>query len=218
MNTKKNKLIALIATIVAIWVLSFLNISVKDVFIRALGGYTKQTTNVTIDSTFIRGKVDTLAVFNHYVETKGIVLNPEPEIKYKYKYLNPITDKEEIIDSTKLYVVGVKDSLIDGNMTIVNKFNGDLATASFRYKPLFPKLIRRVDTLKIKETKTITLSNDRTRIGIGVGVSSLQSISVLGSVTTKKGWQFMYEYSKPLDLKLTPISKDIHSFKIIKNF
>lgn len=215
---KLNNLTTLIAILIAIWVLSFYRTTVADVLIRTLGGYTNQENVTVIDSTFTRGKIDTLAVFNHFVRTKGITLNPKPIIEYKYKYIDPVIDKEVELDSIKKFTVKIKDSLIDGNLTVINKFNGDLAYTDLDYKPLFPKFIRRTDTLRITKTNTITLSNDKDRIGIGVGANNLQFLSILGSYTTKKDWQFIYEYGRKVNIDLTQTPTQLHSIKIIKNF
>jgi len=210
--------------IVILFLLGLLAGYFKDKLIVALGGYTDQTTTTTIDSTFVTGKIDTIAVFNHYVTTKGIILNPKAKIVYKYK--NPLIEIGERIDSLKEFNVKVKDSLIDGNMVITNKFNGDLESSILTYKPLFPKYIKRVDTVFINKTITNTLTNKRSLLGLGVGYSNLQYFSILGSYTTKNNWEVIYEYGKPLSKTIevingTPIqfnTNDLHSVKLIKHF
>lgn len=179
----------------------------KNFTIRLLGGYTVQNKIVTIDSTFVKGKIDTLEVFNHYVETNGVILNPEPIVKYKYRY---IKDKKVKIDSTKHFKVAVKDSLIDGSINIINKYNGNLVFADLTYKPLFPKLIKRTDTIKISTKETITLN--RTKLGLGFGIDNHRIPSVLGGITFKNDYQLLYEFSNE------PILGNTHSLKVIKNF
>lgn len=199
---------------------------IKDKVISSLGGFTDKEVKVKVDSTYQVGKVDTIALFNHYVKTQGINLNPEGKTVYKYKYLNPITKEEVVSDSIREFKVSITDSLIEGTLTVFNSFKGDLLNTLLDYKPKFPKFITRVDTLKIYTNITETLSNKRGLIGIGVGYSSLQYPSILGSYTTKKKWQFIYEYGKSLEDALQLIDgapfmvkkQDLHSFKIIKHF
>ncbi len=220
----KQGLYTLIAISLVIGVFAFSSNFIRETIITSLGGYIKKENVITIDSTFVRGKVDTLEVFNHYVKTQGINLNPKPIVKYKYKYLSP--DKIEVlVDSVKEFKVSVTDDLIEGTLTVYNKFNGDLVNSYLDYKPLFPKIIRRVDTLKVYERSVTTLSNNKALIGVGAGYSH-QFLSLLGSYTSKKKWQFIYEYGKPISNTRDIINgvpfefkqDDLHSFKIIKHF
>ncbi len=208
---------------------------IRETIITSLGGYIQKENIVTIDSTFVRGKIDTLEVFNHYVKTQGIILDQDTVVIPKYIYLN--SDKEEVVvDNVKKFEVSVNDSLIDGKMTIYNDSYGNLVNAYLDYKPLFPRVIRRVDTIKIHTQETITLSNKKALIGFGAGYNNLQYFSLLGSYTSKKKWQFIYEYGKSSinvknntysrqapyerdDQYLIPSGRsDFHSFKIIKHF
>lgn len=187
--------------------------------ITTLGGFTKKETVTKIETEFIEGKIDTIAVFNHYVSSKGIILNPEPKIIYETKY-DTIRDT---IYSTKLkqFEVAVKDSLIDGKITIKNYFNGDLFSADFKYKPLFPKYIKRVDTIFKTTTITETLSTERAKFGVGLGYDwTTQSIQYLGSYTLKNDWQIVYEYETPLNRQVINGIPNISnsSIKILKNF
>lgn len=198
----------------------------KDKIIIALGGYTHKETVIQKEVKYIKGTFDTLEVFNAYVESKGIILNPKPIIEYKYKYKNPDTNEEEIVDSIKPYNVAIKDSLIDGTFHIINDFKGNLLYSKLRYKALFPKYLIRVDTIRetIKETNTLT--KQRSLLGIGVGYNNLQYPSILGSYTTKKKLQVLIEYGKSLEqikeikngetFKVTPT--DLWSVKLIKHF
>lgn len=210
----------IIYIIIILFIGFILRENLKDRLITSLGGYTNKEVSIKIDSTYKAGKVDTIAVFNHYVKTKGIILNPKPRIVYKWR--KPNTPKGSEIDSIKRFDVAVKDSLIDGTFSIVNGFNGDLLDNSFKYKPLFPKYITRVDTVKIHTTKTETLTNESAKFGVGIGYNNLQYPSILGSFTTKNNWQFLYEYGKdinsnPIIFNNKPVSAT-HSLKIIKNF
>lgn len=196
----------------------------KDKLIVMLGGYTTQTTTTVIDSTFIRGKIDTMAVFNKYVETEGIILNPKPEIVYIDRTPDIIEDKE--IDTLKQFTVSITDTLINGTATVLNDFKGNLFRLKLNYKPLFPKYIKRTDTIIVTNTVTKVLTNERSLLGVGVGYNNLQYLSILGSYTTKKKWQFMFEYGKALGNTIDIVEgvpfqlhdDDIYSIKVIKNF
>lgn len=225
----KNIYQLLIVVVIIIFLVIFKD-WVRTKIIVSLGGYTEQTTTITVDSTFIKGKVDTLAIFNNYVATNGIILNPKPIIKYKYKYLNPSIKEEVVIDSVKTFTVKVKDSIIDGNINIANAFNGDLVNAYIKYKPLVPKLLIRVDTFKVVKTVDNFLSKERSKFGFGLGTDSqLTNLDLLGSFTTKNGWQIIYEYSNPIKdfnvnvpqlnfENLTFPRSGVHSIKLLKNF
>ena len=202
MNNLKN---IVLAVCIILLILIFSN---KGFAIRFLGGYTVQNKVISIDSTFVKGNIDTLEIFNHYVENKGIILNPEPTIKYIYKDNDKKITK---IDSVKSFKVAVNDSLITGNIDILNKFNGNLVSANLTYKPLFPKLITRIDTLKIHTKETILLEN-KTKFGLGFGINNHLTPSVLGGITFKNDYQVLYEFSHIKDLGNT------HAIKIIKNF
>lgn len=196
----------------------------KDKIIVGLGGYTTQTTDTIKTVEYVQGKIDTIAVFDHYVETHGIVLEPKTKIVY-ITVKDPVLDVE-VVDSLKQFTVQVKDSLIDGKMVITNRFNGDLESSIFNYKPLFPKYITRVDTIKSTTTVTKLLSNERSLLGVGAGYNNLQYLSILGSYTTKSKWQFIYEYGKSVNSTIEIVqgvpfelnSSDLHSIKIIKHF
>lgn len=187
--------------------------------ITSLGGFTKKETVTVVDTKYVKGKIDTLSVFNHYVETKGIILNPEPKTKY-------ITIRDTIRDTVyqkgvKEFNVKVKDSLIDGNMRIQNFLNGDLHLANFKYKPLFPKYIKRTDTLFVTKIITETLTKERALFGVGVGYDWTQNnIQFLGGYIAKNNWQGLLEVEIPFTKQLIngiPNDKNI-SIKIIKNF
>lgn len=197
----------------------------KNALIVALGGYVNKEVKIETETKYIKGKVDTVAVFNHYVKTRGIILNPKPKIIYRDK---PSTEDDGGITSIafKEFKVNISDTLINGTATVINTFEGDLEDLVIDYKPLFPKYITRTDTIIKTVTITETLDNERAKIGIGVGYNSLNYPSVLTGYTTKNGWQFLGEYGKPLnDIKMyqqgqtffTP-ADDLISIKIIKNF
>jgi hypothetical protein len=190
----------------------------------ALGGYVNKEVKVEIDTVRVKGKIDSSAVFTKWVETKGIILNPEPEVEYIYKE-NPLKDVT-IIDSTYTYKIGINDSILTGIFTIKNNTKGKLLYNDFNYKPKIPYLLTRVDTLKITKTITETLDNFRGKIGIGIGYNNLDYLSISAGYTTKKGWQVLGEYGKatrdikevingvPFKLK----RDDLLGIKIIKNF
>jgi len=218
----------LIIAILGIAILVILAKYFKDKIIVSLGGYTTKTTKTIIEEVLVKGKVDTAAVFNHYVKTHGINLNPKGKVIYKYL---PVKDKSGVkgvkIDSLKKFTVKIKDSLIEGKFTIYNKFNGDLESSIFKYKPFFPKYITRTDTIFRTKTITETLTRDRSLFGIGGGYNSLRYILLQGSYTTKSKWQFIYSYGKSFDkakilinngVPFTFETDDLHSFSIIKHF
>lgn len=224
---KRFNLQNLLIAIIIILLLFIARHWLKDKIITSLGGYTHKevVTDTIVD--YKVGKIDTLAIFNHFVKTKGIVLNPKPEIIYRDKYSNPVSEDSGVIsDSIKKYNVTIKDSLIDGTFTVFNNFKGDLLDSYLDYKPLFPKYIARTDTIIKTITNTETLSNKRNLLGIGVGYNNLQYASLLGSWTTKNKWQIIYEYGKPLNKTKQIIegntfqleTDDLHSIKIIKHF
>lgn len=169
----------------------------KDFIITSLGGYTKKETVTVVDTKYIKGKIDTTAVFNHYVKTNGIILNPEPKIEY-------ITIRDTIRDTiykkgVKNFNVKVEDTLIKGNIKIQNFLNGDLNFANLKYKPLFPKYITRTDTIKTTKTVTEYLSKERAKFGVGIGSDvGFNNLDLLGSYTLKNGLQFIFEYSNPI--------------------
>ena len=216
------KTIIIISSVILLILLYLTKTYFKDTIIVSLGGYTQKETVIKTDTKYIKGKVDTVAVFNNYVTTRGITLNAIPKIIYKY--ISPV--KKEMVDSVKVFNTTIKDSLLEGNINIVNSFTGDLKDVVFTYKPLFPKYIRSVDTLYINNTITNTLTKNKGLIGIGVGVNNRQFISVLGSYTTKSKWSIMYEYGKAYDDTYKLINgetfsfkaNDLHSVKIIKHF
>lgn len=202
----------------------------KDKIIVALGGYTTKETVIEIEKEYIKGKIDTLEVFNHYVSTNGIILNPEPEIIIKEVPGKVIGDTAEN-EKFKRFNVSVSDSLLLGSAIVLNDFEGNLHSLEFNYKPLFPKYITRTDTIRETKTITNTLTNERTKLGIGLGYNNLNHGSILASYTTKSGWQFIGEYGKSLQNVYIPENidfnslrgyinpnEDLISLKIIKNF
>lgn len=197
MNTKYKLILVGIGVIILL--LIFKGWWTKKLII-ALGGYVNKEVKVEIDTVKVIGKIDSSAVFTKWVDTKGIVLNPEPIIQYKEKY-NPIKDVMEI-DSTLTYHIGINDSILAGTFTIKNASNGRLLYNNFNYKPKIPYKLTRVDTLKITKTITETLDNYRAKVLTGVGYNNLDYASLLAGYSTKNGWQFMIEYGKSTrDLK-----------------
>jgi len=195
--------------------------------ITLLGGYTDKQTEIVIDTEYIKGKIDTLAIFNHYVKTNGVILNPTPRIVTK-EVPGTKNGGARSFKDFKEFTVNLSDSLLIGEAIILNDFSGDLKDVQFKYKPLFPKYITRVDTVKVTKTVNNTLSNERVKIGAGIGYNNLNHASLLLSYTTKSDWQFIGEYGKSLErienIQLnnfktyTIPNKDLISLKIIKNF
>lgn len=211
-----------IATVLALLILIYIFQDwLRTFVITSLGGYTKQETKVTTKTEYVKGKIDTLAVFTEYINTKGIILNPKPKIIYKYLPTKPGDTGISYLDSVKMFDVAIKDSVVDGNIQVINKFNGDLVEATFNYIPLVPKLLLRVDTIFKTTVIEKTLSKERAKFGVGTGYDwQSQNIQFLGSYMTKKGWQFIGEVEFAFSRQFIngiPNSKNT-SIKIIKNF
>lgn len=188
----------------------------KPFIITSLGGFTHQKTDTIKNIEYIKGKIDTLEVFNNYVKTNGINLNPKSKIIYV-----PSKTEPKKIDSFKQFKVKIKDSLIDGTFTVNNKFNGNLTTSFFDYKPLFPKYILSVDTLRTTTIITKKLTNKRGRIGLGTGYDFTQNrVQLLAGYTFKNNLQLLYEYEIPLrkDMFNSFPVNELHSAKILINF
>jgi hypothetical protein len=168
MKTQNSNIKTVVIVAAVLLVLFLVKDWLKPKLIVALGGYTTKETTIVTDTIVGKSKIDTLAVFNGYVKTKGIILNPKPEIVYRY--ISPVN--EMIVDSVKRFQVAVKDSLVNGNLSIINSFNGDLLNVDFIYYPLFPKYIRETIPNYITVTKTEYLSKDRSYIGIGAGIDT----------------------------------------------
>lgn len=190
-----------------------LALAFKKPAIRLLGGYTEQKTEIEIDTVVLPSIIDTLEVFNSYVKTKGIILNPKPIIKYVYadKY------KEEVIDSTKIFNVSVIDSLINGKFKVTNDFRGNLIDADFTYRPLFPKYIKETKPIIVTKTITETVYNSNNLFGLGVGINSELTPSLNIDYITTKNFGYSIDVSKP-DLidKNYPIKDLIIGFKLTK--
>jgi len=170
----------------------------KKQSIGLLGGYTELEKTVEIDTVFLPIEIDTLEVFNDYVTTKGIILNPKPIIKYISPDIKEI--KEPIQpDYTKTYNVAVKDTLIDGEATVVNDNYGNLLEFDITYKPLFPKYIEKRIPYEVTKTITNTVSNDRLMFGIGARVNLESYIGGSINVLDKKKAMFSIDVSKKVN-------------------
>lgn len=184
--------------------------------ITSLGGFTHQKTDTITSVEYVKGKIDTLAVFNHYVKTNGINLTPKPKTVYV-----PSKSEPNKIDSLKQFKVKIKDSLLNGVFTINNKFDGNISSSVFNYKPLFPKYVLRVDTLRTTTTITKTLTNKRGRISVGTGYDFTQNrAQFLAGYTFKNNIQFLYEYEMPLRKNMfnaLPVNSS-HSIKVVFGF
>ena len=211
-------LIVLLIYIFSDWIRTFI--------INSLGGYTTKEVVTDTKIKYKQGKIDTIAVFDKYVKTRGINLNPKPKIVIRYDTIYDTIKKTEL----KEFEVAFKDSLIDGKMTIRNYFNGNLESAFLNYKPLFPKYIRRTDTIYKTTIITETLSKERAKFGVGVGTDTeFSNLDLLGSYTLKNGLQVMYEYSNPIqdfNVNIPQLNfqnytfprKGKHNIKVIYNF
>lgn len=189
----------------------------KETLITSLGGYTKKETDTIVQTRYKIGKIDTLEIFNSYIETKGIKIG---ETKIITNYVNTTTNKT-IKDSLKVHNIKIEDSLLSGNFTIYNKLNGDLEDSYFNYKPKFPKLIRRVDTLTQTITITETLSKEKNLIGGGLGITHINTEiygSVVASFQLKNNLQFLVEIGKPVVVQNTDRNNNLFSLKVIKQF
>jgi len=204
--------------IVAIILIVFITLVVncRGNIITALGGYTDEDFVTKIDTEYLPVKIDTTAVFNHYVETRGIILNPDPEIKYKYKIVKEYIKDTVVVDSTKYFSVAVKDSLIDGTIHVVNNFEGDLLDAYFRYKPLFPKYIEKRIPIKVTETKYVNTQG--ILFGVGGRVNNLGHIGGHAAFMTKNRWDFRVGYNSGRVIENSFNTDDYISIDITKYF
>lgn len=184
--------------------------------ITALGGYTEDDFVTKVDTEYLPIKIDTQAVFNHYVETQGIILNPKPKIVYKYKVVKEYIKDTSVTDSTKYFNVAVKDSLIDGNIHIFNNFTGDLLDAYIRYKPLFPKYIEKTVPIKITETKYVT--NEGIMFGLGARANSLGHVGAHIAFMSKNRWDFRAGYNNGSIIENSFNTGEYISLEITKYF
>lgn len=203
MKTLIQKYATPLLIIIALIVISFLFKDwLRPKIITALGGYVNKEVKTDTITKYKIGKIDTLEVFNNYVKTKGIILNPKPKIEYvrevKYDTIRDTVYKDLINTPLKKYNVAFKDTLIDGNMTIRNRYNGDLYDAIFDYKVLDYKLLQRVDTVFTTVNNTTILDNKRGKIGTGIGFDNRQFLSISGSYTFKNDIQIIGTYGKSL--------------------
>ncbi|WP_139959160.1 hypothetical protein [Flavicella sediminum] len=204
----------IIISIIALFVIYLAIEYLKDKIIVSLGGYTHQTTTTVIDSTFVKGKIDTLEIFNHYVSTHGINLNTVPKIVYLKKEVK----KEVIQDSLKQNSITVKDSIIDGVFTVFNDFKGNVINSEFNYKPIYPRIIKQTDTLKVYKTNNIVQSNKRALLGLGIDVNTMNFVSIRASYLSKNNWQFIGGYGRNM-MKLNAFEpKYLSSITIMYHF
>lgn len=186
----------------------------KKQAISLLGGFNTKETVIERDTTYLPIKIDTTALFNHYVEVKGINLNPDPIIKYVYADKN----EWEVVDSTKVFNIKVKDSLIDGTFNVTNDFKGNVLKSNFKYLPLFPKYITKTIPIEITKTVTNTITNDKVLYGAGIGINSEAHFSANISIIDKKKFQYQLEYTRfNLNNNLFPVKEAI-GIKINKFF
>jgi hypothetical protein len=97
-------------------------------------------------------------------------------------------------DTVKTYITNFSDSLLDGAI-VTAKVKGTLISSSFTYRPLFPKYITRVDT--IKESVVTVKERDRYEVSIGAvaGASSeMFSFTPSVMVRTRKKFSFSVGY------------------------
>lgn len=231
------KYIYQVAIIVILLILAFIFKDwLRGFIITSLGGYTQKETLTEIKTEYIEGKIDTIAFFNHYVETEGYDIVEKKiikeEVTVQYEVFDTIKKTVVVIDSIKSvelkqFDTKVKDSLIDGVITVKNFFNGDLKSASIKYKPLFPKFLTKTDTIikRIKETNTLSNEN-RAYFGVGAGFNNYEILSLSASYITENRWQFIGTFGKSLQdtkeiINGTPFTfeqKDFYGFTVIKNF
>lgn len=221
MKTDKTKLILWGIVGVLIILLFLLRGWWKPKLITGLGGYINKEVKRDTVEVYMKGKIDTTAVFTDYVKRKGIVLNPKPKIVY---VSSPVKEGEGAIiseDSLKYFQVAIKDSILEGKIDIYNMFNGDLFGADLTYKT---KLLHTTDTIVRTITETITLDNNvpKSEIGLGVSANTLLGVGVAASYKTKKNWQVIggYHYNMDgvnLELNNKPI-KSYGSVTILKTW
>lgn len=188
----------------------------KDRLIISLGGYTKKTEKITIDTTAI--KRDTVYLDTSKRDIKPVIQKIDIDIteykelleKYK-KELELVKGKESAKDSIYRYSTKVEDSLINGNITtLIHGRTASLIDQKFNYNPKFPKTI--TETITIRETKTETLSKERNKFGVGLEASNLETLGVKAIYLTKNDWVFEIGYNKAFNNELIFREKPVEGF------
>ena len=86
------------------------------------------------------------------------------------------------VDTVKTYLTEFKDTLISG--TITSKVIGTLVSSSFKFKPLFPQTILRVDTFQIKKPTAVYKERWGLYVG-GIVGGSLDRFSLQPAILVK---------------------------------
>lgn len=97
-------------------------------------------------------------------------------------------------DTERITVMNITDSLIKGDVTTIVK-NNQVKNVTFSYKPLFPKIINRTDTFRIKTTTTETIYEPYKQSIFYIGGSlGTNDIGVSASIKTKKDLIYGYKF------------------------
>jgi hypothetical protein len=142
-----------------------------------------QTVTVS-DTTYVKGKTDTFLLL-------------DTVIKYKYLTSTVIETIHDTIsgDTIHKYSTPVEDSLLTA--TITSTVKGELLNTSFNYKPKFPKYITRVDTLRIEDSTTVTITKNPWSLYFGgVAGGNANTFEVVPTVLLKtpKSLQLSFGY------------------------
>jgi hypothetical protein len=97
-------------------------------------------------------------------------------------------------DTVKTYITNFSDTLLEGAI-VTARIKGELLSSSFTYKPLFPKYITRVDTVK-ESVVTVTERNKvEFYVGAVAGANATQfSFTPSLMLRTKKSLVFTLGY------------------------
>ena len=136
------------------------------------------------DTVYIKGKSDTVLVHDTTIVYNNLIHTVTDTIH------DTITGQAILVSETP-----VKDSLIEGKIT--SKYIGELKNVSFQYKPLFPKYITRVDTVKINDSTTITLNKPKWGLYVGAIANADTSkfgLSPMLLIKSPKGWMLTGGY------------------------
>ena len=110
-----------------------------------------------------------------------------------------------------LFLTIIKDSLIEGS--IVSTVKGSLLSTEFTYKPLFPKYIHRVDTLRIEETIEINNTIVKREFAVGAGTTLNGSVIYGPRILYKDKKRNIFVYG----LNISPENKGvIHQISYFK--
>jgi len=131
---------------------------------------------------FIPGKTDTVEI---------------ERVRIVYRDREPdgfVTEVDTTGDTVKTYITNFSDSLLDGAI-VTARVKGTLLSSSFTYKPLFPKYITRVDTIKESVVTVKERNKFEFYIGAVAGANATRfSFTPSLALRTKKSLVFTLGY------------------------